>query len=73
VARLVLRHDCGAVVEPGDAEGLARTIAALAADRPACARMGERARAMLDAHFTRARSLDRWAQLLSKVTDGGVR
>lgn len=67
IGRLVQRHDCGVVVKPGDAEGLAAVIRRLANDPLAAAEMGRRARAMLDTHFARRRAFDRWERLLERI------
>lgn len=71
VSRLVREHGCGFVIEPGDADGMAEAILTLAGDPDSSARMGERARAMLDQHFTRAQSMQSWMELLGRV--GAVR
>jgi glycosyltransferase involved in cell wall biosynthesis len=67
VARLVRRHDCGVVVEPGDGELLADTVRRLRADPGQLAEMGHRARAMLDAHFTRRRAFASWQSLIEEI------
>jgi glycosyltransferase involved in cell wall biosynthesis len=68
LARLVLQHDCGVVVEPGAGEVLARCIRQLAQDHCRVVDMGLRARAMLDAHFTRRHAFDRWRGLLDDIS-----
>jgi colanic acid biosynthesis glycosyl transferase WcaI len=67
IARLVRRHDCGLVVEPGDGEGLAQGLDRLSRDAAGVAAMGGRARAMLDAHFTRRRAFASWRGLLQAL------
>ncbi len=67
VARLVRRHDCGIVVEPGEGELLADTLRRLRADPDRIAEMGRRARAMLDRYFTRRHAFARWQSLLEAV------
>jgi glycosyltransferase involved in cell wall biosynthesis len=67
IARLVLEYKCGVVIEPGQADELAKAIADLSTDAPSLAAMGARARAMLDAHFTRRQALDRWRDVLDRV------
>ena len=69
IARLVREHECGFVVAPGDAPALAALLAALAADRGALAGMGARARAMLEAQFTRRQALEKWCRVLDAVGD----
>ena len=67
IARLVLEHRCGLVIEPGQADALADAIARLSTDPQSLAAMGARARAMLDANFTRRQALERWRDLLDRV------
>src|SRR5262249_14342425 len=67
IARLVRGHHCGFVVEPGDAVALADLLLRLCADAAGVAAMGRRARAMLDAHFTRRQAFDRWRALLAEI------
>jgi glycosyltransferase involved in cell wall biosynthesis len=67
IARLVLEHSCGLVIEPGQADALAEAIARLSNDPQSLAAMGQRARAMLEAHFTRRQALDRWSDVLDRV------
>ena len=69
IARLVRAHDCGFAVAPGDAEGLAAILTRAAADRAGLAAMGARARAMLDARFTRRQALARWRAVLEQVAN----
>jgi colanic acid biosynthesis glycosyl transferase WcaI len=67
IARLVAEHDCGVVIEPGDADALADVIIQLSTDRARLQAMGIRARKMLDAHFARRLALDRWRALLENI------
>jgi len=67
IAGLVRAHDCGFVAAPGDAAGLAVILERAAADRADLAAKGLRARAMLEARFTRARALATWRALLERV------
>ena len=64
---MVRAHDCGFVVAPGDAAGLAAILTRAAADRDDLAARGTRARAMLEARFTRAQALAKWRALLERV------
>lgn len=64
LAGLVGRHRCGLLVTPGDTSGVVRAILHLAAEAGDREAMGGRARAMLDAHFSRAEALRRWHELL---------
>jgi glycosyltransferase involved in cell wall biosynthesis len=67
IARLVRRYDCGAVVEPGDSQGLVRVIDAMMQDPSLSAKWGRNARAMLDAAFTRRMALAKWRALLESL------
>jgi len=67
IAGLIARHGCGVVVTPGDPDTATRAIAQIAADPAAAIRMGTQARAMLDAHFSRAQALARWHKLLDRA------
>jgi glycosyltransferase involved in cell wall biosynthesis len=67
LGELVRRFDCGRVVQPGDATGLAQVIGELASRPQDVARMGERAREMLDGHFSRRLALERWSVLLNQL------
>jgi colanic acid biosynthesis glycosyl transferase WcaI len=69
VARIVRRHDCGIVVEPGEGELLADTLSYLRADPGRLAEMGRRARAMLDARFTRHNAFQRWRSLIEELPE----
>jgi glycosyltransferase involved in cell wall biosynthesis len=67
IARLVRQHDCGLVVEPGDAASLVAALACLSADSARRDAMGRRARAMLDTHFTRGLAFARWREVLQGI------
>ncbi len=66
-ARLVRQHDCGFVIEPGDADALAATLTRLSADTECLGAMGLRAREMLEARFARRHAFERWQSLLADV------
>jgi colanic acid biosynthesis glycosyl transferase WcaI len=70
-ARLVQQHACGIVVAPGDAGALVATLRRLSTEPQLAAEMGLRARAMLDAHFTRQQGLARWRDLLDRLDGAG--
>jgi len=72
LATLVRRHHCGYVVEPGDADRLAGLLRRLANDPGPLPEMGNAARNMLDAHFSRRQALDSWRMLLDEVSDGAT-
>ena len=67
IARLVRRHGCGIVVAPGDADGLAERLRGLADDPAHVDAMGGRARAMLEAQFTRRHAIERWQALIEHI------
>ena len=69
IAQLVVKHQCGLVVEPGQAHALAKAIARLSIDPQSVSAMGTRARAMLDANFTRRQALDRWRDVLNYIDE----
>lgn len=67
LGRLVEEHQCGFAVEEGDVEALESVITLLSRDHDLCATMGQRARSMLDHHFTRRQAFDYWQALISEV------
>ena len=67
VARLVRRHACGVTIAPGDGRQLADTLRQWSNAPAALAEMGAKARAMLDAHYSRKRELARWRALLDTI------
>ncbi|MBA4356092.1 MAG: glycosyltransferase WbuB [Desulfovibrio sp.] len=64
IARLLALHQCGLRSAPGDAQGLAAHIRALAASAADCARMGQNARAATDALYAKPLALADWTALL---------
>jgi hypothetical protein len=60
IARLVRQYGCGVVIDPGDARALVRALVMLSTDEEKTAAMDTRARAMLDAYFTRRHAFERW-------------
>ena len=67
IARAVRELDCGYVVEPGDAAGLAAAIVELADDPERRSAMGARARRGTDEKYARRLALNRWDWILTKV------
>lgn len=67
IASLVRHHDCGIVVKPGDATGLAEALRQLSVRPDVIAEMGSRARALLDKSFTRRQALERWERLIEAI------
>jgi glycosyltransferase involved in cell wall biosynthesis len=69
-ARMLLQYDAGAVFDNGDAEGLARWIESLAADRAAQARMGANARRLFEEHYSREICTGKYADLFERILSG---
>jgi glycosyltransferase involved in cell wall biosynthesis len=67
VGRLVRRHGCGFVVQPGQGKVLADTLLSLSRNADLIAEMGRRARAMLDSQFTRRQAFERWESLIDNI------
>lgn len=67
LARLVMQHRCGLPVAPGDATTLADVLQRLSSAPATIAEMGARARAMLDAHYSRRQGFARWRELLDRL------
>jgi colanic acid biosynthesis glycosyl transferase WcaI len=67
LAQLVRRNDCGFAIAPGDSEALTAALRQLLDAPQAVSEMGDRARKMLDADFTRRRGLARWRRLLDQL------
>src|SRR5215467_13719348 len=67
IANLVTEYDCGIVVEPGNTDELARAIAGLSNNVTAREMMGRRARAALDANFTRQHAFQSWGRVVDRV------
>ena len=70
LGRLVMEHQCGFAVEEGDVDALEAAIALLSRDHALCATMGQRARSMLEHHFTRRQAFDYWQTLISEIELG---
>jgi colanic acid biosynthesis glycosyl transferase WcaI len=69
IARLVQQHGCGIVIAPGDADALVDALRLLSNAPETVSEMGNRARIMLDAHFTRRKALERWSELLDQLNE----
>jgi glycosyltransferase involved in cell wall biosynthesis len=67
LARRIAEHRCGIVVEPGNGPRLAAELRRLAAAPEALSEMGRRARAMLDASYTRRQAYAMWEDLLESI------
>jgi colanic acid biosynthesis glycosyl transferase WcaI len=67
LSRLVRRYACGYAVAPGRSDELADIVAKLADDPPRCRDLGRKARAMLDAEFTKASALEHWHEVLRQA------
>lgn len=66
-AKLVIAHDCGFAIAPGDGKSFARVIIELKENPTRCAAMGMNARKMLDEKFTKGQALQRWAGVIGEV------
>jgi glycosyltransferase involved in cell wall biosynthesis len=73
LGRLVHAHQCGFTVEEGDIDSLERFITLLVQNPELCATMGQRARSMLDHHFTRRQAFEDWRTLLSSIEGNSPR
>jgi colanic acid biosynthesis glycosyl transferase WcaI len=67
IARMVEHYQCGVVIEPGNANALFDSILQLSKDKALRVKMGNYARAMLEANFTRQHALDRWRSLVQHI------
>jgi glycosyltransferase involved in cell wall biosynthesis len=67
ISKMVQQYQCGIVVEPKDANTLVDSILQLSNDMALRTKMGQQARAMLDANFTRQEALQRWRSLVQHV------
>ena len=67
---LVEEHQCGFTIEEGDVDALEMAITRLSHDPDLCVTMGQRARLMLDYHFTRRQAFENWRTLLANVELG---
>ena len=67
IAQLVRKHNCGIVVEPGNGQRLAEELMLLSKNPTRAAEMGGRARAMLEASFSRRQALAHWRHLLTAL------
>jgi colanic acid biosynthesis glycosyl transferase WcaI len=68
IAGMVERHQCGINIDPGDSSGLASALLDLSNNADACSAMGNRARAMLDSHFTRRQAVQQWRDVIKRVS-----
>ena len=59
----------GVFVPPGDPGALAQAVCDLAADRERCQRMGQSARAYVEAHFERAQQAKRLEKVLASLVE----
>jgi glycosyltransferase involved in cell wall biosynthesis len=67
IARLVKQYDCGMTIEPGSPGPLARVILDLSIDAEKVAAMGKRARAMIEAQFSRRHAFETWRRVLADL------
>jgi glycosyltransferase involved in cell wall biosynthesis len=67
LARLIARSCSGVQVNMGNGPALAAAIQALAKNRDGCRQMGERARALCEARFSKKASIEAWQDLLTEI------
>ena len=67
IARVLKRNRCGLTIVLGDAAGLARAIQSLASDLRGCREMGERARAMCEALYSKTGAIQSWHKLVCEI------
>jgi colanic acid biosynthesis glycosyl transferase WcaI len=67
IARLVAQHQCGAVVRPGDADGLADVLDSMISNRALGAEWGRNGRTMIETHFSRKLAIDKWRDLIASL------
>ena len=67
IATFVKAYDCGFVVEPGNSDELVKVINDLSSNVTAREIIGHRARAMLEANFTRQHAFRNWSRLVDRV------
>jgi glycosyltransferase involved in cell wall biosynthesis len=68
LGQLVQQYHCGFAIAPGDTDTLVDALQTMAREPDLAAAMGMRARQMLDARFTRRQGLERWQNLLDRLT-----
>ncbi|MBS0237885.1 MAG: glycosyltransferase family 4 protein [Proteobacteria bacterium] len=66
IARLINQFGCGVALASGNDAGLAETLATLAKDPQRCRQLGERARAMCEANFSKELAVTAWNDLLER-------
>jgi glycosyltransferase involved in cell wall biosynthesis len=64
----VQQYRCGFAIAPGDTDTLVDALQRMAREPDLVAAMGMRARQMLDARFSRRQGLERWQNLLDRLT-----
>jgi colanic acid biosynthesis glycosyl transferase WcaI len=67
IARLIAAHDCGVIVAPGDAAGLAAAIKELRTSPAKLHAMGIRARAAFEHEWDKPIALARWREVIASV------
>lgn len=67
VARIVREEDCGAYVQPGDAETAAEVLKSWADDRERTETLGDNARACFERQYTKEHAVDQYADLFKRV------
>lgn len=73
VARIVSENACGAVVESGDAEGLARVVSSWAAQPARVSEIGIAARQLFERRFDRKHAVAAYTESLKRCLSGAPR
>ncbi|WP_290990279.1 glycosyltransferase family 4 protein [Hyphomicrobium sp.] len=68
IARLINQFECGVALASGDGSGLSEAVAMLARDPKRCHQLGERARAMCEANFSKELAFTAWNDLLKSFS-----
>jgi len=69
VARTVRKHDCGAYARPSDAEAAAETLAEWADNTARSRDLGQQARAVFEANYTRSHAVETYGRLFEQMHD----
>ena len=69
VARTVRKHNCGAYVRPGDAEAAAETLARWADNTARSEDLGQQARSVFEANYTRSHAVEAYGHLFEQMHD----
>ncbi len=68
IARLIKQFGCGVALASGNGSGLSEAVATLARDPKRCRQLGERARTMCEANFSKELAITAWNDLLERLS-----